>query len=95
MTDDPTATFTRARAAAGVLFFNEHDHIMLVDPSYKDHRDIPGGYVEHGETPARLRNVKLLKNSVSTRRLGGSWSPTGPLTKPKATRSSSSSRVAP
>ncbi|GAA2258303.1 NUDIX hydrolase [Actinomadura luteofluorescens] len=51
MTDDPTATFTRARAAAGVLFFNEHDHIMLVDPSYKDYRDIPGGYVEHGETP--------------------------------------------
>lgn len=51
MTDDPAAAFARARAAAGVLFFNDHDHIMLVDPSYKDYRDIPGGYLEHGETP--------------------------------------------
>ncbi|NVI92911.1 NUDIX hydrolase [Actinomadura sp. BRA 177] len=51
MTDDPAASFTRARAAAGVLFFSDDDHIMLVDPSYKDYRDIPGGYLEHGETP--------------------------------------------
>ncbi|MWA02733.1 NUDIX domain-containing protein [Actinomadura sp. LD22] len=51
MTDDPAASFTRARAAAGVLFFDDRDRIMLVDPSYKDYRDIPGGYVEDGETP--------------------------------------------
>ncbi|MFA1546465.1 NUDIX domain-containing protein [Actinomadura chokoriensis] len=51
MTDDPAATFAHARAAAGVLFFNDQDHIMLVDPSYKDYRDVPGGYVERGETP--------------------------------------------
>ncbi|MFI0367447.1 NUDIX domain-containing protein [Actinomadura sp. 1N219] len=59
MTDDPAASFTRARAAAGVLFFNEHDHVMLVDPCYKDYLDIPGGYVEHGETPhqAAVREV--------------------------------------
>lgn len=24
---------------------------MLVDPSYKNHLDVPGGYVERGETP--------------------------------------------
>ncbi|TDB84061.1 NUDIX hydrolase [Actinomadura sp. KC216] len=24
---------------------------MLVDPCYKDYLDVPGGYVEHGETP--------------------------------------------
>ncbi|WP_067453759.1 NUDIX domain-containing protein [Actinomadura macra] len=51
MTDDPAATFARARAAAGVLFFNDNDQIMLVDPSYKDYRDVPGGYLERGETP--------------------------------------------
>lgn len=51
MTDDPAASLARARAAAGVLFLNDDDHIMLVDPSYKDYRDIPGGYVERGETP--------------------------------------------
>jgi 8-oxo-dGTP diphosphatase len=37
--------------AAGVLFFNEHDQVLMVVPSYKSYRDIPGGYVEHGETP--------------------------------------------
>ncbi|TDD79663.1 NUDIX domain-containing protein [Actinomadura rubrisoli] len=60
MTEDPTATFARARAAAGVLFFNEHDQIMLVTPSYKEYRDIPGGYVETAETPrqAAAREVQ-------------------------------------
>ncbi|MEU8117728.1 NUDIX hydrolase [Spirillospora sp. NPDC049024] len=51
MTEDPSASFARARAAAGVLFFDDHDRVLLVDPSYKDYRDIPGGYVERGETP--------------------------------------------
>ncbi|WP_190866054.1 NUDIX domain-containing protein [Actinomadura sp. RB99] len=59
MTDDPAASFTRARAAAGVLFFDERGQIMLVDPSYKDYREVPGGYVEHGETPyqAAVREI--------------------------------------
>jgi 8-oxo-dGTP diphosphatase len=43
--------FARARAAAGALFFDEDDRIMIVQPSYKSQRDIPGGGVEPGETP--------------------------------------------
>jgi 8-oxo-dGTP pyrophosphatase MutT (NUDIX family) len=35
------------------LFFDEADRILLVQPTYKDHWDIPGGYVETGETPAQ------------------------------------------
>lgn len=34
-----------------MLFFDEHDRVLLVVPSYKSYRDIPGGYIEHGETP--------------------------------------------
>ncbi|WUI04263.1 NUDIX hydrolase [Spirillospora sp. NBC_00431] len=32
---------------------------MLVDPTYKDYFDVPGGYIEHGETPyqAAVREV--------------------------------------
>jgi 8-oxo-dGTP diphosphatase len=39
------------RVAAGALFIDEHDRVMLVRPDYKPHWDIPGGYVEPGETP--------------------------------------------
>ncbi|MEO3788466.1 NUDIX hydrolase [Actinocorallia sp. B10E7] len=53
MTTDPTASFARPVVAAGVLFFDDQDRVLLVVPSYKDYRDIPGGYVEHGETPSQ------------------------------------------
>lgn len=60
MTTDPAENFSRPRAAAGVLFFDEQDRVLLVVPSYKDYRDIPGGYIEHGETPkeAAAREVQ-------------------------------------
>ncbi|MFH8614554.1 NUDIX domain-containing protein [Streptomyces sp. NPDC017979] len=48
------------RMAAGVLFFDDVDRVLLVEPSYKDYRDIPGGYVEKGESPlqACVREVQ-------------------------------------
>ncbi|MEU0481883.1 NUDIX hydrolase [Streptosporangium sp. NPDC006013] len=39
------------RAAAGALFFDEHGRLLLVRPHYKDYLEIPGGYIEPGETP--------------------------------------------
>ena len=51
MTDDPLDR-SRSYVAAGVLFFDDTGRILLVQPTYKDHWDIPGGYVETGETPA-------------------------------------------
>ena len=50
-TDDPTLSFITPRVAAGVLFTDDQDRILMVVPTYKDYYDIPGGYVEHGETP--------------------------------------------
>ncbi|MGW5685402.1 NUDIX domain-containing protein [Nonomuraea sp. NPDC003754] len=49
-----------ARVAAGALFFDEHGRVLLVKPTYKSGRDIPGGYVEPGETPfqACVREVQ-------------------------------------
>ncbi|MCA2229021.1 NUDIX domain-containing protein [Nonomuraea aurantiaca] len=49
-----------ARAAAGVLFFDEHGRVLLVKPTYKNYLDIPGGYIEPGETPfqACVREVQ-------------------------------------
>jgi 8-oxo-dGTP diphosphatase len=39
------------RTAAGVLFRDAAGRVLLVKPSYKDGWDIPGGYVEPGESP--------------------------------------------
>lgn len=52
--------FATPRAAAGVLFRDQHGRVLLVKPSYKDGWEIPGGYVEHGESPlaAALREVR-------------------------------------
>jgi 8-oxo-dGTP diphosphatase len=37
--------------AAGALFVDEQDRVMLVRPTYKPYWDLPGGYVEEGESP--------------------------------------------
>ncbi|MFE7415352.1 NUDIX domain-containing protein, partial [Streptomyces laurentii] len=39
--------------AAGVLLFDEHDRVLLVDPTYKPGWEFPGGIVEPGESPTR------------------------------------------
>lgn len=43
--------FVRVRSAAGALFFDPDGRVMIVQPSYKPQRDIPGGFVEPEETP--------------------------------------------
>ncbi|MER6063038.1 NUDIX domain-containing protein [Streptomyces sp. NPDC001792] len=48
-TPEPTAE----TLAAGVLLFDEHDRVLLVDPTYKPGWEFPGGVVERGEAPAR------------------------------------------
>ncbi|MZD09756.1 NUDIX domain-containing protein [Streptomyces sp. SID5785] len=50
----------RPRMASGALFFDAQGRVMLLEPTYKDYRDIPGGYVEVGESPlqACVREVR-------------------------------------
>ncbi|MBV9143554.1 MAG: NUDIX hydrolase [Pseudonocardiales bacterium] len=59
MADDPLDR-SRTYVAAGVLFFDDENRVILVQPTYKDYWDIPGGYVETGETPtqAAAREVR-------------------------------------
>lgn len=49
---DPTSTFATPRVAAGALFLDGAGRVLLLHPTYKDTWDIPGGYVERGESPA-------------------------------------------
>jgi len=48
---DDLAWRSRPFTAAGVLFFDATERVMLVRPTYKPGWDIPGGYVEQDESP--------------------------------------------
>jgi 8-oxo-dGTP diphosphatase len=50
--DDQTPPMATPRVAAGALIRDAEGRILLVKPTYKDGWDIPGGYVEPGESPA-------------------------------------------
>ncbi|MFF1903412.1 NUDIX domain-containing protein [Kitasatospora sp. NPDC058218] len=53
MTDSPSPeVVARPRTAAGVLFFDRDDRVLLVKPTYKPGWEIPGGYLHSGETPS-------------------------------------------
>ena len=48
---DPAAKFATPRVAAGALFVHG-DRVLLVHKTYGNGWDIPGGYVDTGESPA-------------------------------------------
>ncbi|GAA2524325.1 NUDIX hydrolase [Streptomyces longisporus] len=72
----------RKRVAAGILFFDEHDRVLLVDPIYKTPWEIPGGAVEPDEAP-RAGARRELKEELGLdlepgRLLGVDWTPPRP-----------------
>ncbi|MFE3328544.1 NUDIX domain-containing protein [Streptomyces sp. NPDC059176] len=54
------AKMAHPRMAAGALFFDDAGRVLMVEPTYKDYWEIPGGYVETGESPLRaaIREVQ-------------------------------------
>lgn len=48
------------RVASGVIFRDSDGRVLLVKPTYKDGWEVPGGYVELGESPrgAAIREVR-------------------------------------
>jgi 8-oxo-dGTP diphosphatase len=48
---DYTAALPRKRMGAGVLFRDSFSRVLLVEPTYKDYWEIPGGCVEADESP--------------------------------------------
>jgi 8-oxo-dGTP diphosphatase len=54
-----SATLPRKRMAAGILLRDAAGRVLLVEPTYKDHWELPGGAVEADESPydAAVREV--------------------------------------
>jgi len=69
--DDKTyqASLPKKSMAAGALFWDENGRILLVNPTYKEPWEIPGGSVEAQESPrqACIREIK--------EELGLDWQP--------------------
>ena len=71
----------RDTLAAAVLFFDEQDRVLLVDPVYKPGWEFPGGVVEDGEAPtaAAVREVAeelgLRIDPARLRLLVADWEP--------------------
>jgi ADP-ribose pyrophosphatase YjhB (NUDIX family) len=49
----------RKRTAADLLILNEAGDILLVNPSYKEHWDLPGGMAEANEPPRKAAEREL------------------------------------
>lgn len=60
VTSDELPPMAQPRVAAGALFHDTAGRILLLRPTYKDFWDIPGGYVEPGESPhaACIREIR-------------------------------------
>ncbi|MGI5215418.1 NUDIX domain-containing protein [Plantactinospora sp. CA-290183] len=60
MTGPEMPPMATPRVAAGALFSDDQGRVLLVKPHYKNHWDIPGGYVEPGESPrtACIREIR-------------------------------------
>ena len=61
MSSDYTAGLPTKRMAAAVLFFDDADRLLLVEPAYtKTHWELPGGTVEANESPraAAVREIE-------------------------------------
>ncbi|WP_370948355.1 NUDIX domain-containing protein [Amycolatopsis sp. cg5] len=58
----------RKRMSAGMLLLDERQRILLIEPSYKKHFDIPGGVVEADEPPWRTSERELYEELGISRR---------------------------
>ncbi len=76
---DPSESFATPRVAAGALFFDKQGRVLLVHPTYKDTWDLPGGYVERGESPAaacrRELREELGLDRAPLRLIAVDWAP--------------------
>jgi 8-oxo-dGTP diphosphatase len=65
--------------AAGALFVDARERVMLVRPTYKEYWDLPGGYLDEGESPlqACVRELaeELGLHVEITRLLTVDWAP--------------------
>lgn len=51
----------KKRVGSGALFLNEQNEVLLVQPTYKDTYEIPGGVVEKNESPIEACQREIME----------------------------------
>lgn len=64
------ASLNRKRTSAGVLFHADDARVLLVETTYKEHWDIPGGTVDAEETPWSTATREVREETGIIRPLG-------------------------
>jgi 8-oxo-dGTP diphosphatase len=59
--DQHGEAFAAPRVAAGVLYFDGAERVLLVHPTYKEGWELPGGYLMPGETPTSALRREILE----------------------------------
>lgn len=76
---DASEGFSKPRAAAGALIRDETGKVLMIHPTYKPYWDLPGGYIERGETPSEACRRELNEELGLDVRLGNmlvvDWAP--------------------
>jgi 8-oxo-dGTP diphosphatase len=71
----------RPRVSSGALFFAADGRFLLVDPTYKEFWNLPGGGVDEGETPLAACVREIHEELGLTPPIGpllaSAWTPTG------------------
>ncbi|MFI5712951.1 NUDIX domain-containing protein [Kribbella sp. NPDC051620] len=79
MSTDTAFTVAQPRVAAGAIFRDLAGAVLLVKPNYKPLWDLPGGYVEPGETPREACAREVLEELGLQRAIGSplvvDWAP--------------------
>ncbi len=81
MSQAQTPPMATPRVAAGAVFFDARGRVLLVQPTYKPHWDVPGGYVEPGESPSAACVREIREELGIETQLGSllvvDWAPNG------------------
>ncbi|MEU7826681.1 GNAT family N-acetyltransferase [Catellatospora sp. NPDC049133] len=76
------AGLTRVRVAAGVLYRDGQGRVLVVQPTYKDTAEIPGGALEAGESPLQACRREVREELGIDLPVGGllgvDWTPPRP-----------------
>jgi ADP-ribose pyrophosphatase YjhB (NUDIX family) len=67
MTESPHSQLSRKRVGAGALITDTAGRVLMVEPTYKDTWEVPGGVVEAGESAVAACQRECVEERLARR----------------------------